>query len=130
MSGCEKGDPLAATLKSRLPQIAASLRPRVSAGVKVGAGRVAAAAEERAPELEAATSERDPGELRDSIKVVRRAGAAYTVQVTAQDDHGLYWGWFQEFGRVGQAAQPFLVPALEAERDAVTADVAASLHEL
>lgn len=110
------------TLKSRLPEIAAELRPRVSAAVKETAEVVAAEARARVPV--------DSGDLKDSITVTRKEAAGYSVNAEAQDDNGLYYGWFQEFGTRYDPPQPFLIPALEANHATAEQFIAASLRSL
>jgi HK97 gp10 family phage protein len=106
---------VSATLKSRLPAIAAELRPRVSAAVKEGAEAIAQTAQERAP---VAT-----GELRDSIEARRHGPAEYGVYAT--------WYWlFPEFGTQNAPAQPYMLPATEFQKEPIVAGVQAILKTL
>lgn len=95
-----------ASLQSRLPQIAAELRPRVSAAVKEAAERVAQDARQRAPV--------QTGALRDSIRAERTDAAQYTV---IAGDKDAFYAPFVEFGTSRTAPRPFMVPAAEANRD-------------
>lgn len=96
---------MSATLKSRLPLIAAELRPRVSAAVRAGAGLMSERAKVRAPDAPPL------GEgLVSAIHVERQGPAEYAV-VAGDDD--VFWGHFVEFGTVHSAPKPFLVPAFE-----------------
>lgn len=110
------------TLASRLPEIAAELRPRVSAAVKEGAQAIAEDARMRV--------HTDDGELRDSITVRRYQAAGYLVEVEAQDEEGLYYGWFVEFGTSHAPAYPFLMPAMENQKEHAEDLLSASLRGL
>lgn len=112
------------TLASRLPEIAAELRPRVSAAVKSGAEAIAEDARMRVH-----FGEEDP-HLRESITVRRYQAAGYLVLVEAQDDDGLYYGWFVEFGTAHAPPYPFLLPAAEGQLDHVEDLISASLRGL
>jgi HK97 gp10 family phage protein len=116
--------PQVVTLKSRLPTIAASLRPRVSAAVKQGAQVVAEDAKTRV-DLGPA-----PEHVRDGIKVVRHEAAGYLVVAEATDPKGVPYPFALEFGSVHAPAYPFLVPALEANAATCEQFVAASLRGL
>jgi HK97 gp10 family phage protein len=109
---------MAATLKSRLPLIAAELRPKVSAAVKVGAEGIAGHARARvsvgAPDVH----------LRDAIHVERRGPASYAV---VAGDEQAWYGHLVEFGTVHSAPRPFLIPATEDGRDDAVAAVRAAL---
>lgn len=107
------------TLKSRLPEVAAELRPRVSAAVRAGAELVSERAAQRAPD-------RTPyGEgLVASIEVERRSPAEYAVQSTA------FYARFVEEGTVRHSAQPFLMPALEESVADIEALVTGALRGL
>lgn len=110
---------MAATLKSRLPGIAASLQPRVSAAVKEGAERIREAAQER---VRVRTEE-----LHHAIHTEHVGPAAYAV--VAGDDDAFY-GHMLEFGTAHSPAFPFLVPAVEAEKDTVVDLVHIALGDL
>lgn len=99
---------MAASLKSRLPMIAAELRPRVSEAVKWGCERVA--------EDAAANVPIGPPEihLAERIHVERRGPAEYAV--VAGDEEAFY-GHILEFGGVNHSPHPFLIPALEGRKD-------------
>lgn len=100
------------SLKSRLPEIAAELRPKVAEAVKWGAERIAEDASAKLPY--------GPPEIHLKERIhVERAGPA-TYRVVAGDEEA-YYGHIIEFGSVKMAARPFLVPALEEN----TADIEA-----
>jgi len=108
-----------AKLTSRLPGIAAELQPRVSNAVKEGAERVAESARQKVPV--------DSGELQNRITVERVAPAEYAV---VAGDSEAFYAHFLEWGTSDHAAQPFLMPALEENRDEVAADVQQVLRTL
>lgn len=94
-----------ARLRSRFPQIAAELKPRLDAALKETAEQIAEDAKSRVPV--------DTGKLRDAIHVERDGLAEY--RVVAGDDEAFY-GHFVEWGGAHNAPHPFLVPAAEAAR--------------
>lgn len=110
-----------ATLKSRLPEIAAEIRPKVGSAVKWGAERVA---EDAADNLDLGP---EPIHLAERIHVERRAAAEYAV--VAGDEEAFY-GHIVEHGGVHSAPHPFLVPALEGRRDDFIALVTGALRGL
>jgi HK97 gp10 family phage protein len=112
------------TLASRLPQIAASLRPRVSAAVKASAELIAADARTRV-ELGP-----PPEHIRDNINVVRHEAAGYLVVVDVADPKGVPYPLAVEFGSVNMPPYPFLLPAVEANAGNAERLVAASLRGL
>lgn len=118
---------MGATLESRLPQIAAELRPRVSAAVKAGSELIAARAREIVPVLEQPTPDREPGALRDSIAVRRAGPAAYRVGAGSSE---AFYARFVELGTEAMEAEPFLIPAAEGEQEQLVAGVAAALRTL
>jgi HK97 gp10 family phage protein len=101
---------MSATLKSRLPGIAAQLQPRVSAAVKTGAEWIA--------EDASGNVVYGPGDvhLADSFKVEREGPASYSVYNDALSETGkrqVPYAHMVEFGTTKMAAQPFLLPAAE-----------------
>lgn len=96
---------MAATLTSRLPEIAAELQPKVAEAVRWGAERVA---EDAAANLPLGPPEIH---LAERIHVERRGPAEYAV--VAGDEEEAYYGHILEHGSSKMAPQPFLVPALE-----------------
>jgi HK97 gp10 family phage protein len=110
-----------AYLKSRLPMIAAELDPRVSTAVKAGAELISA---------DAKTKVADPppvGEgLREAIHV-ESDGPGYSV-VAGSDD--VFYGPMVEHGTSHSAPKPFLIPAMEENKEAVAAGVTAVLRTL
>jgi len=108
-----------ATLKSRLPLIAAELRPRTSAAVKAGAEVIAADARSKVHVRS--------GELQNRITVERRGGAEYSV--VAGDEEAFY-GHLLEGGNDIAPPYPFLTPAFEENEGEVVRLVQASLKTL
>jgi len=104
---------------SRIPQIALSLDERIDGALRIGAEGIASAAKSRAPVAS--------GALRDSIHVDRIDEGAYAV-IAGDDD--VFYGHIVEGGGANTAPQPFLIPALEAERDNVLADINRVLGDL
>ena len=104
------------TLKSRLPEVSAEIRPRVGRAVKSTAQDIEADAKERAPVL--------TGALRDSLITERAGAASYRV------GSPLYYSRFVELGTVHAAAEPFLIPAAEAHTEEAVARVEIVLREL
>ncbi len=123
----------AVTLKSRLPQVAAELRPRVGAAVKSAAEVIAEDARSRVP------IGPEPVHIYDTIEVIREEAAAYSVAVLAESPQHVHYPWVVEFGGAateagkqggGQAPHPFLVPAAEANTDNAVYLVTAALRGL
>src|SRR5262245_57114040 len=107
------------TLESRLPEIAAELRPRVSKALRMGADTIAQDARNAVPV--------ESGDLRDSIDVA--ASGAGRWQVRAGNREAYYAG-LVEFGTSQRAATPYLVPAVEKNVDYVEELVAVVLRSL
>lgn len=112
------------TLQSRLPLVAAELRPRVAKAVKAGAEVIAEDAQRR---VEIGPP---PVHIFDTIEVVRREAAGYAVQVTATDPRGFPYAFVVEFGGQDRPANPFLLPAVEANEDNVVYLVTGALRGL
>ncbi len=112
---------MGATLKSRLPGIAAELMPKVSAAVKVGATFVA---EDASANLNIGPPEIH---LAERITVERKGPASYAV--VAGDEEAFY-GHMIEFGTTRAAPHPFLVPALEGRVNDIEALVTGALRGL
>lgn len=109
---------MAASLKSRLPIIAAELRPRVSAAVKATAEKIAEDAALRAPA--------GPGSvhLKDHFRVERRGPAEYAVLNDAEAESGrpVPYAIAVEFGHTAKDGSqvpphPFLVPVTQENED-------------
>lgn len=119
-------------LKSRLLAIAASLPVRCDLGAHLAAETIARDARANAPVGDPA-EDPHPGRLRDSIHVERRDDGWY-VLASAQADlaatEGAPYGHMVEFGTVDTAAQPFMVPAAEANRHETVVLIAGSLRNL
>ncbi len=107
-----------ATLKSRLPMIAAELRPRVDAAVRAGAELVSTRASEKAPDAPPLGVG-----LVEAIHVEDGGADGYYVMTD-------WKGHLLEFGTSHSAAQPFLIPALEESQVEVAAGVTAALRGL
>lgn len=107
------------TLKSRLPEIAAELRPRVGNAVRLGAERIKESARDRVPV--------HTGKLRDGIEIDRRGPTEYAV---VAGDRDVFYGHLVEFGTSHSAAHPFLVPAAEQNRQVVERLVIEALRRL
>lgn len=93
-------------LNSRLPRITASLRPKLEAIIERTAEKVAEDARARAPV--------QSGALRDAIHVEDKGDL--TVHVVAGDNTAFY-GHMVEYGTSHSPAHPFLIPALEENRE-------------
>jgi HK97 gp10 family phage protein len=111
-----------ATLKSRLPLIAAELRPKVSAAVKASAELIEARAKVR-------VHDRPPigVGLVAAIHTEREGAAGYRV-VAGNND--AWYGHLLEHGTSHSAPYPFLVPALEESTEEALALVRAALTGL
>jgi HK97 gp10 family phage protein len=103
---------------NRIPQIVATLNPKLSAALRVGAEGIARDAQARVHV--------DSGALRDSIHVEDADNGFYVI--AGNDD--VFYGIFEEFGTTHSPAHPFLIPATEAGRDNVVGLVAAALRSL
>lgn len=108
-----------ATLKSRLPMVAAEIRPRVSAALKSGAEDIAELAKQRVHV--------DSGDLRDAIHVERAGAGEYSV---VAGDEKVFYGHLEEFGTSHSPPHPFLIPAAEAGMAPTVAKVTAALRSL
>lgn len=108
-----------ASLKSRIPEITAQIRPRVNAAVKEAAILIVDDAQARVPV--------DTGDLFEAIHYERRAQGSYAVVAGGE---GVYYGHIVENGSVNTAARPFLVPAAEANRFNAEALVTGALRGL
>lgn len=86
---------MAATLESRIPQIIASLQPRMNELVRRTSSNIAQGATDRAPQR--------TGEL------------ARGYEGRSDGVHALWRYHFTEFGTVHEPARPHLMPAVEAE---------------
>jgi HK97 gp10 family phage protein len=104
--------------KSRIPKIAATLDARVTAAVRTSVEAV----EQDAKSRVAVAS----GDLRDAIHTEMDGDS---VSVIAGDDK-VFYGHLVEHGTSRVPARPFLVPALEANRDHILASVNATLRSL
>lgn len=89
-----------------LDRITADMRPKASEIVETYGIKIMSEAAQNAPV--------DTAALRNSI--TSESGMTGDLQYTVQD--GVEYGVFQELGTSKMAAQPFLVPALEHNRQA------------
>jgi len=108
------------TLKSRFPQIAAELPIMADTLAREAAGKVEMMAKERVRVRS--------GDLRDAIHVERRKLGTY--EVVAGDGGDVFYGHMVENGTTHSPPFPFLIPALEAERDPVQKVYASMLKAL
>ena len=118
------------TLQSRLPEVAAELRPRVGRAVKEGAELIAEAAQDKVnigpPHVH----------IFDHIEVIRLEAAGYLVVVDVADEKGVAYPFVVEFGAAETAkaparpAYPFLIPAAEENADNVAYLVTGALRGL
>ena len=119
------GGAMPATLKSRFPEIAAELRPKVGAAVKVGAEVVAEKAAQKVPDAPPLAEG-----LIASINVRREDVAEYSVN--ADEFYAPFVEFGHERGKGSSSAppHPFMVPAAEESRATVEALVTAALRGL
>lgn len=107
-----------ATLKSRLPEIAISLTPRVKAAMRLGAEGISQEAKMRVPV--------DTGALKNAIHV-ESEGEGWSV---IAGDQKAFYGHIIENGSIYTPPHPFLVPALESQVDTVLEAVNVGLRRL
>lgn len=93
--------------KSRLPEIAAELLPRLEAAAAEAAGIIEQAAKARVPV--------DTGRLRNAIHVEHDDGGFAVIA----GDTETFYGHIVEHGGNNTAARPFMIPALEESRGAI-----------
>jgi HK97 gp10 family phage protein len=105
-------------LTSRIPRITVEMLPAVELALKAGAETVAAAARDRVPV--------ETGKLRDAIHV-ERDGIGFEVRA---GDTDAFYGHIVEHGSTHTAPHPFLIPALEATRGEVVAEVRAAIKRI
>ncbi len=108
-----------ATLKSKFPEIAASLRPKLDVALSETAENIAELARERVPTATHA--------LQNSIHVEREGDATYRVLA---GDETVEYGVYVEYGANDKAPRPFLVPASELGIRAGVAFIQAMLRGL
>lgn len=134
------------TLKSRIPEIAASIPLRTGAAIKVGVEAMAADAKAVAPDpaptgqylkasIEARSGDIEYG--RDAAFAPSAAEHGFATplgrQLVTENAYGIYaaWYWhFVEYGTSRSVAKPFITPAVEAGTPALLAEVKASLRSL
>lgn len=87
---------------TRLNELRAELKPRAQEILAESAFNIQGGAQSRAPV--------DTGALRSSIMAEQVGELAWQIH------DGVEYGIFQELGTSRMAAQPFMVPAVEAER--------------
>lgn len=108
----------AATLISRIPEIIGEIPGAVTDAMRATADAVADGARERVPV--------DSGSLRDAIHVEEIPDG---FRVVAGDTEAFY-GHIVEHGGTRTPPRPFLVPALEAERENHRERVSEALEDL
>lgn len=91
---------------SRIPRIAASLPALMDAATAAAAERIADDARERVPVR--------TGKLRDAIHTERRAPGEHAV---VAGNTSAFYGHIIEFGGARTPPRPFLIPALESNRE-------------
>lgn len=105
-------------LKSRLPQIAVEIDIIIGEAVERGAETVKADARQRVPV--------QSGKLRDAIHVEPEDDGTYVVA----GDEDVWYGHLVEHGTSHTAPRPFLVPALEENRDGIVTRARSALRRL
>ncbi len=104
------------TLKSRLPEIEKALPLKVGEAIHRGTERIAKDAQSRA-------DAQYHGDDNFNIEAGESEGR-----------YGILADWYWFFGEFGthrpQPARPFMIPAVEAGKDALVADVEATLRDL
>lgn len=106
-------------LSSRIPEIIAELPVIVDAAMKESARLVEQDAKERVPVR--------TGKLRDAIHTERKSWATYEV---VGGDGEAFYGHMVEFGTEHSGGEPFLVPALEENREVTVQIVTSGLRGL
>lgn len=105
-------------LKSRIPLIIAALDDAAIDGVKEAAEQIVETAKQRVPVVS--------GALRDAIHVETKGNE---ISVVAGDSDAWY-GHIVENGSVSNPPRPFLIPALESEREQIERIVGEKLRDL
>jgi HK97 gp10 family phage protein len=105
-------------LKSRIPQIIVEIDIRIAEVIDRGTDQVERDAKERVP--------RKTSKLHDAIHKDPQKDGTYVI---GGDDEAWY-GHLVEYGTVRTTPQPFLVPALEENRDRILADGRRTLRDL
>jgi HK97 gp10 family phage protein len=104
---------------NRFPQIIAELEAKADLATRAVAERIEQEAKQRVHV--------NSGDLRDEIHVDREESKKYYV---VAGDTDVFYGHMEEFGTRHSSAHPFLVPALEANRDTALATFKAALRGL
>ena len=103
-------------LRSRLPEIAAALPPELDAALQQAADEIVVAAKERVPV--------DTGRLQRAIHAEKTDDG---VAVLAGDSEAWY-GMLVEHGTRYIPPHPFLIPALEENRDRIDRELQAAVR--
>lgn len=109
------------SLKSRFPEIEAKIARRISTEMRHTANLIA---EDAASRIHPGP---DPIHLAEEIHVDREAPATYRV---VAGGGGAYYGHILEHGAVHMAPRPFLIPALDAQREGAVRRTTAVLRGL
>lgn len=102
--------------RSRLPKIAAELRPALDAVAKQAAAQVERGAKSRVPV--------ETGRLREAIHVEHEGVGEYAV---VAGDSEAFYGHIVEHGSVKMPPRPFLIPAAEEARAEIIATAKSAL---
>lgn len=120
-SGRAKSIGKSVSLRSRFPEISAKIARRVSTEMRHTANLIA---EDAASRINPGP---DPIHLAEEIHVEREAPATYRV---VAGGGGAYYGHILEHGSVHAAPRPFLIPALDAQREGAVRRTTAILRGL
>ena len=107
-------------LQSLLPTIAATLDTVTATAVQAAAERVASNARSRVPV--------NTGRLRDAIHTEADGNDVYVV--AGGGEHNVFYGHLVEFGGAHTPPRPFLIPAMENERNQIVLSVANALRKI
>lgn len=109
---------MSVTLKSRLPQIEREIAADVPRAIGLGVERIVQDAKSRVPVLS--------GALRDSIHLDKTTSGWAVIAGNSK----VYYGHMIEHGTTYSPPRPFLIPALEAQKQEIESLVKAALRRL
>lgn len=110
-----------AGMRERHNAIVTAAGDALQAALEKAAGDLVAEMKREAPELHAATSERQPGELRDSIGIAERGNDSVTIEASAP------YARYVEFGTSKMAAEPFFFSSIRLLARRTNRTIAASI---